>query len=329
MQKQALLVGIDHYSSNIGPLKGCINDVNCLAELLSWNYVDKNNSNAKEKNFYCRKLISNPDDTATITKGSLNKELTKLFGNHEIDMALFYFSGHGFTDPTGGYLVTQDATSYDEGIAMDSILKLINRSPIKHIVVILDCCYSGNFGGLKVGEENLAFLRKGVSVVTASNEYQTALELNGNGLFTEVLCNGLSGEAADLLGNVTVSSMYNHASMFFGPWDQRPQFKASLSQDVTLRKAHPRIELSLLRKITYYFPHWNYKIPLDPSYEPTAEPKNPDNEMIFSHLQEFVKLGLVEPINAKHMFFAAMNKKHCGLTPLGKLYWKMLDKEKI
>jgi hypothetical protein len=78
-----------------------------------------------------------------------------------------------------------------------------------------------------------------------------------------------------------------------------------------------------------YFPGPNYSYPLDPSYEPTAEPKNEVNEEIFGHLQKMVQNGLVEPKNKEHMYYAAMCHKHCALTEHGKQYWVLLNKDLI
>jgi len=43
-------------------------------------------------------------------------------------------------------------------------------------------------------------------------------------------------------------------------------------------------------------------------------------------LQKFERVGLVEPVDEEHMYFAAMHSKACRLTPLG-LYYKSLSKD--
>jgi len=40
-------------------------------------------------------------------------------------------------------------------------------------------------------------------------------------------------------------------------------------------------------------------------------------------LQLYESVGLVEPVDAEHMYFAAMNSKSCKLTALGLHYWKL------
>jgi len=54
---------------------------------------------------------------------------------------------------------------------------------------------------------------------------------------------------------------------------------------------------------------------------------NDDNVKVFKDLQLYESVGLIEPVGADHMYFAAMNSKSCKLTLLGLHYWK-LSKDK-
>jgi hypothetical protein len=40
---------------------------------------------------------------------------------------------------TEGYLVTQDVRRYDEGVSMDCVLGIANKSNAKNKIIILDC----------------------------------------------------------------------------------------------------------------------------------------------------------------------------------------------
>ena len=42
---------------------------------------------------------------------------------------------------------------------------------------------------------------------------------------------------------------------------------------------------------------------------------------MFSTLQKYRAAKLLEPVDAEHMYFAAMESKACRLTPLGRHYW--------
>ena len=132
--RRALVVGIDDYSS--APLSGCVNDARLISELLA-RHEDGS------PNFDC-KIVTAPHEA--VTRSSLKQSIEALF-QHEAEIALFYFSGHGTANNLGGFLVTQDARRYDEGVAMHDVLTLANSaSKISEIVILLDCCHSGAFG---------------------------------------------------------------------------------------------------------------------------------------------------------------------------------------
>jgi hypothetical protein len=71
------------------------------------------------------------------------------------------------------------------------------------------------------------------------------------------------------------------------------------------------------------------ELPLAPSYEPTALPRDAEHEATFAILQKCRAAKLVEPVGEEHMYYAAMNSKSCRLTPLGKLYWSMAKQGRI
>lgn len=314
--RRALLVGIDDY--DFGRLTGCVNDATNMAELLSHNEDGL-------PNFDC-KLITAPDEY--IFKSFFHEQIKTLFGN-EADVVLLYFAGHGTSDDLGGSLVTQDSSKGDEGIAMRDVLSVANKSKVREVVIILDCCFSGSFGATPELDKDKAILREGVSILTATRASQPAVEMGGGGLFTFLLRSALNGGAADICGNVTVASVYAYVDQALGAWEQRPLFKSHVSRFTPLRKCKPDIELSTLRLLAKYFPNPDYEFKLDPSYEPDAEPKNEKHQQIFSHLQMYRASRLVVPIGETHMYYAAMHCKSCKLTPIGQYYWYLADRGKI
>jgi hypothetical protein len=68
---------------------------------------------------------------------------------------------------------------------------------------------------------------------------------------------------------------------------------------------------------------------LDPSYEPEAEPRNPEHEAVFKTLQNYRAAKLLDPVGAEHMYFAAMSSAGCRLTPLGRHYWHMASERRF
>src|SRR6266487_659859 len=184
--RRALIVGIDAYPTS--PLTGCVNDATAIANILT-KHQDRS------PNFECKKLLA---PTQTITRPALKQHIEELF-SHEADVALFYFSGHGTENNLGGFLVTPDAKQYDEGVAMQDVLSLANKSRVHEVVIILDCCHSGAFGAVPALKNDQAVLREGVSVLTASRASQSAIEVNGSGIFTTLICAAFNGGASDVI----------------------------------------------------------------------------------------------------------------------------------
>ena len=326
-----MIVGINDYS--FSPLSGCVDDAVEIKRLLSFNYDGS-------ENFDC-KVITAPDNSnnldsedtnqkkLNVTKAILRREIKENFRNDDdIDIALFYFAGHGSFSDTDGYLLTQDAEKDDEGFPMKELIDLANKAnKIREIVIILDCCYSGNVGNKSL--DDVAELRKGVSILTSSRKNQTSGETMDGGLFTKRVCIALDGGAADIVGNVTIASIYAFVHQLFGAIDQRPMFKANLSKLTPIRKCVPSVPLDILYKIPKYFCDPNFEFHLDPSYEPDLEPPNEDHEKLFSHLQKYRAARLLEPVGEEHLYYAAKHSKSCILTPLGKYYWELASKGRL
>lgn len=314
--RNALVVGIDHYEWS--PLEACINDANSIAKELKTGYGD-------ESNFEVTKLTS---DKTRITKPQLFRNIRELL-DKPAEIALLFFSGHGGDSDLGGYLVTEDAEKHDMGVALNEIVELANLAThIREVVIIIDACYSGHAGNTDPLQNNIANLRMGVSILSSSKRTQYSIEKNGNGLFTSLVLEALRGGGADVLGDITVAGIYNYVDKALGPLQQRPVFKSHVSQLNTIKKQKPKISEKKLKKLLKLFPEADVEYKLKPAHEPDAKPKNKKKEAIFRFLQDCRANNLVEPIGEKHMYYAAINKKSCGLTPLGTLYWKMLKHRK-
>jgi len=323
MLRKALVVGINSYPS--APLQGCINDATAFATI-----IESNGDGAP--NFSVRLL------TDVATKSELKRAITELFDG-DSDTTLLYFSGHGYIDDVGGYIVTPDFQPHDFGVSMDEILTLANNSKSKDRIIILDCCHSGSFGSPKVTGGMTSHIKEGVSILTASRDSEVSLEVNGHGVFTNLLLEAVRGGAADLTGHITPGSVYAYIDQALGPWDQRPVFKTNITRFTSLRHVTPRIPISILRNLTKYFPSPDEEFQLDPSFEDTnakdvehevVEPfADPRNVSQFKELQKLQSVGLVVPVNEEHMYFAAMNSKSCGLTALGYHYWRLIKDKRI
>jgi len=321
--RKALIVGINKYPN--APLTGSENDAKAVSQLVSRNEDGS-------KNFDTRLVLN------VSSKADLKRMITELFSSKG-EAALFYYSGHGFVNGLGGYIVTPDQQKYDEGVSMDEILLLANESNAKDKIIILDCCNAGAMGTPGLTKNNAAYIGEGVTILTSSLDTESSWEYKGHGVFTSLLLAALEGEAASIMGDITLGSIYAYIDKALGEWRQRPVFKTNVFHFNSIRKVKPQISPEVIRKIADYFEAPESDLPLDPSYEDTNTPvpqksfKKPYADAgkvkIFKDLQQLQSVGLVAPKDAPYMYFAAMDSKACSLTPLGRHYWKLVKDEKI
>jgi len=321
--RKALIIGINDYPT--APLRGCINDASAFGGIIETNGDGSPNFDVR--------LI-----TDISTKADLKGQIRELFSG-DADTALFYFSGHGYLDDIGGYIVTPDFQANDEGVSMDEILSIANDSKAKNRVIILDCCHSGAFGSPKNAGNKTTHIAEGVSILTASKDDESAIEVNGHGIFTNLLLDALQGGASDLRGHITPGSIYAYIDQALEPWDQRPVFKTNITRFTSLRTVIPQVPIEILRSLTEYFPTPTEQFSLDPSFEITnsldtehtvTEPyANEQNVHKFKELQKLESVGLIVPVGEQHMYFAAMNSKSCRLTALGYHYWRLVKDKRI
>jgi hypothetical protein len=268
-------------------------------------------------------------DQERVTRARLREAIDELFAD-PAEVALLYFSGHGTENDLGGYLVTSDADLYDEGVSLSDVLALANRAThITEVAIIVDSCHSGWLGTVPAIDNAHASLREGLSILSASRSSQASLEEGDHGVFTELVCSALDGGAADILGNVSVASIYAYVDQALGAWDQRPLFKSHVSRMLSLRTAKPAIDIGVLRRLPEWFESPDAELPLSPRHEPTAKPADSEAEATFRCLQRCNRVKLVEPIDEEDMYYAAINSTGCRLTALGRFYWKLADDGRI
>lgn len=320
MSRKSLIVGIDYYDSDsVSNLFGCVNDAHKVNSSLARN-------SDGTVNFSVGLLTATAQDSM-VTKKELKDRVRELFSTKE-EVSIFYYSGHGYIDDLGGYLVTSDAEKGDEGLSVNELVAIANKSPAENRIIVLDSCHAGIAGNPKP-DDATTNIGVGVTILTASSQNQYAMEKNGEGVFTSLFVDALNGSAANLVGDVSPASIYAHIDQSLGPWVQRPVFKTSITSFVSLKKVQPPISLENLHKLTGFFAEIGTDFQLDPSFEPTSDTPNEDNCIVFSILQKMVAVNLVKPVERDHMYFAAMDSKSCKLTVLGEHYWKLVDSEMI
>lgn len=326
--RKALIVGIDYYDQ-ISSLGGAVNDAYSVKGVLGRNADGT-------LNFAQPMLMTSTGPDSMVTRIQLREAVEELFRD-DAEISLFYFAGHGYIDGTGGFLCASDCEAGHDGLSLAEVMTLANNSPAKNKVIILDSCHGGVVGS-HTGPQQVSEIADGVTILTASTADQYAMETGeGSGVFTSLLVDALSGAAANLVGSITPGSVYAHIDQSLGNWAQRPVFKTNVKKFVSLREAEAPIDLADLQKLTALFKKPDYQLHLDPSYEPersgredaSIPPPDPAKNADFAVLQNLVKVNLVHPVGAPHMWHAAMESKGCELTVLGQHYWNLVQKELI
>ncbi|HCT2506196.1 TPA: caspase family protein [Aeromonas dhakensis] len=316
--RKALIVGIDYYQY-ISSLHGCVNDAYSVKTVLERHGDGSLNFGIN--------LMTSTGEGNEINRKELKTRIQELFRD-DIEVALFYFAGHGYIESSGGYLLTSECSDGDDGLPLEELLSIANSSKARSKVIILDSCHSG-IAGTSISIGNVALLAEGLTILTASSDVQYAQEKDGSGVFTSLLVDALSGGASNLVGDITPGSIYAHIDQSLGPWEQRPIFKTNVKNFTTLRKVQPPIQLADLKKIVSIFEDPSIELQLSPSYEPDSHCPDEEHTKIFETLQKYNRVNLAIPVGEEHMYYAAMNSKSCKLTVLGAHYWNLVKKGRI
>ncbi len=134
--RRAAIVGINEYEdSNIKQLHGAVDDAKEICERLKrlGRFEIINNEALVNEEATCKAIREAISDL--------------LWQTDEGDIAVFYFSGHGFRDSRGhGYIAPYDMIKdkpYVCGINMQDVKDVLLESNKKAVFMFLDCCFSG------------------------------------------------------------------------------------------------------------------------------------------------------------------------------------------
>lgn len=334
VEKRALIVGIDKYES-AHPLSSCVADAKAVGDLIELNADLR-------PNYLSRVLLNNMEDGQPITRAALRGACEELFADFKGDV-LFYFSGHGVLTPFGGHLCAFDSKKNDWGVPMQEVVEFAINSEARDIVLILDCCHSGDIADptilrSKRGGDPLAVLRENMTVIAASLKAQSAVEAGKHGLFTAALLDALDGGAADHMGWVTASSIYAYVERRFGSWAerQRPVYKSYATRVRVVRECAPLIDRLKLRRLIELFPKQDSKYRLTPQHEPEDEngevhqPVNREKVAVAQLFKEYRDAGLLKPsIPGEQLFWTARRRHTVELTLRGREYWWLVKNKKL
>jgi hypothetical protein len=330
--RRALIVGINQYAAPGLDLQAAVPDARGIAALLRRHADDT-------PNYDCRLLTDTMEDGTPITRAALRRAVREVFADYDGDV-LLYFSGHGVLTKAGGYLCTADAETDDWGIPMDEVVGEANRSKARDILLILDCCHSGQIANPALlqpnGADPLALLREDMTVIAASRPPQEALEAGGHGLFTRAILDALDGGAADHLGWVTAPAIYGYAERRFGAFDQRPVYKSHTTRFTVVRQCAPLIERFKLARLVELFPAPDHRYPLERGHEPEDEhgnvtgPVDAEKVAIATLFKEYRDAGLVRATVPGEDFYWVARRSHTvELTLRGREYWRLVRDGRI
>lgn len=222
----ALVIGVNKYSGkggkNIPPLSAAVADAEEIGKVL-------------KNDFKFNDVTVLTDAQATHAK--VLAELNKLTDASKIkpnDRVLVFWSGHGqtVTVPEGGqigFLLPSDAqvdfTNLDNVrpyretcIPMDDLGRLAREIPAKHVLFLIDACYSGLAAtkGSTVPMNTFGLVHQAYfdarQIITASSQFEPAKEKNGHGYFTKALLDALQDASADenADGFLTATELYKY-----------------------------------------------------------------------------------------------------------------------
>ncbi len=146
MSRDALVVGINTYQ-HLPSLQAPAHDAESIARCLE-SFGECRVVRLPEAITHQKPAIS---QRGVVTTSLLEEALIKLFkpaGKNIPQTAVFYYSGHGLQRQAGiqeGYLATSDAnpTAGHYGLSLHWLRRLLQESPVRQRVILLDCCNSG------------------------------------------------------------------------------------------------------------------------------------------------------------------------------------------
>jgi hypothetical protein len=196
--KHALLIGIN-YKNTQGELKGCINDILEVKDVLEQQF--------KYTNF----TIMTDDTTIKPTKVNILNELNKLISNSQLYQEIWiHYSGHGTyikdknRDESDGLDEALVPLDYQKnGLIIDDELNNIISKSKCNTRIILDCCHSGSALDLCYN------LKINNGQIVKYYENKNYVSKNNNNIFMISGCadNQTSADSSDPLKNISMGAM--------------------------------------------------------------------------------------------------------------------------
>lgn len=210
----ALIVGINAYIS-LPPLSYAVNDARAIYKVLVHNF-----GFPPDHVFYLEDRDASEKNILSVFDAHLNEQYVQ-----SNDRVLIFFAGHGFTRKGAhgntGYIAPVDTEqgAWRTLIAMHDFIHQAEFIPAKHILFIMDACYSGLALTRGNGAMNRAIrqmiMRSAVQIITAGKADEVVADGGGgphgeNSVFTGILLQGLEGAAAKNGGPLTAQRLMHY-----------------------------------------------------------------------------------------------------------------------
>lgn len=240
-QAWAVLVGINTYEdAYIADLQVCVGDVAAVHRALAPSYQ-------------VARLLTDATPERLPTRANILGELSILSqAAGEGDLLLFYFSGHGMAEEGESYLLPRDArlaALKHTAVNMRDVRELIEQSPARAKVIVLDACHSGASIGKAGPAMTPEFIQQvfekaqGIAVLASCMQKQQSWEwpAKKQSVFTYYLLEALRGQAdLDNKGFVTVSDASRYVTDGVKRWaaqegvPQTPTLQYTVAGDIIL-----------------------------------------------------------------------------------------------
>jgi len=235
MARFALIVGIAQYGAKgLAQLEKTTTDAEAVAQVLEQygNFTEVKRLPSRINSETQKRAMVNQPVTANELWQAIETLLNEQARNNE---ALIYFTGHGLkaegrSGKLRGYLATSDCqikadviksegnkdepriTEVHSAILFDDLNDLISKSELSSLVVLLDCCHSGNFIERNLIEHSFGIsLKKNYYLIAGCRGFQEAkaLRSEAHSVFTGAVLKSLSPENAGSDGQVTGDRLFD------------------------------------------------------------------------------------------------------------------------
>lgn len=244
-QRWAVLIGVNEYEdkSNYGQLHVCTKDADAIREQLITGGFDPTR---------IRQLT---DQTLELpTRDNILVALKAVADATESDdLLLFYYSGHGDEDGDESYLVARNGRLLvlrDTAVPVSRVREIMEQSPARAKVMVLDACHSGaNIGQKGPKRMSAEFIRRvfeqaaGLAILASCKQGQLSYEWRAQerSVFTHFFLEALKGEAdQDEKGFVTIQDANRHVTNGVKLWAsqknvaQTPTLQYTVAGDIIL-----------------------------------------------------------------------------------------------